>query len=133
MNRSRETMQFIQASRYLRPHTPPRRVREHVRPCTKNYWLPFRSTVITAASVLVVETAFFHPFPSSLYGNVCTRRTSTRHNSKRIDPPQNRPAALLTYSSDVAVGAFFAIVFAPQKRFYRRSEEPIYHERPTES
>lgn len=60
MNRSRETVQFIQARRYQRPHAPPPLARAALRSSTKNYWLPFRCTVIAAASVRR-PAASFHP------------------------------------------------------------------------
>lgn len=81
-------MQFIQTRRYQRPHAPPLLAHARPRPGTKNYWLPFRCTVIAVASVHR-PAASFHPLVAIL---------SSVHAVHQLDTIRNVSTCALTFS-----------------------------------
>ena len=93
MNRSRETMQFIQTRRYQRPHAPPLLAHARPRPGTKNYWLPFRCTVIAVASVHR-PAASFHPLVATL---------SSVHAVHQLDTIRNVSTCAVTFSFSLSL------------------------------
>ena len=86
-------MQFIQTRRYQRPHAPPLLAHARPRPGTKNYWLPFRCTVIAVASVHR-PAASFHPLVATL---------SSVHAVHQLDTIRNVSTCAVTFSLSLSL------------------------------